>query len=111
MLRFMNGYIPNVYEAQIDKGLVREVDGIRFCQNILLDENMKFNELAKKGGRLHSIISALHCPLYIDRLQGGTYIDEYPYDMALLNEYKNLLGDNFWGFQMHEWLSNYSSDL
>ncbi len=111
MLKFMNGYLPDVYKAQVDAGLVRMGDGIRFCQNILLDEKMKFNELAKKDGELYNIVKELDCPFYIDRLQGGTYIDEYPYDRALLDEYKRMLGDNFWGFQMHEWLSNYASDI
>ncbi|MBQ7643192.1 MAG: hypothetical protein IJS67_04745, partial [Clostridia bacterium] len=44
-------------------------------------------------------------------LQGGCYIDEYPYDEQLLKEYKEMLGDNFWGFQMHEWMNNYRTDV
>jgi hypothetical protein len=91
-------------------GLVGENDGIRFQQSIDLPEELKFNNLAKKGGKLYNIIKERNCPLLIDRLQGGCYIENYPYDPSLLEEYRELLGDRFFGFQMHEWLSNYRSD-
>ena len=111
MLRFLNGYLPEVWDAQIKAGLVRDVDGIRLCQSNTIEKHMQFNGIAKKGGELYNILSERRCPFYIDRLQGGLCIDEYPYDTALLNDYKEMLGDNFWGFQMHEWLSNYASDI
>lgn len=110
MFRFIHGYLPGVWEAQVRAGLVGENDGIRFCQNIMLRDELKFNRLAAKGSDLYKILSARKCPFYIDRIQGGVYIDEYPYDGALLAEYKEMLGDNFWGFQMHEWMSNYRHD-
>ena len=108
---FLHGYLPKLWEAQVKAGLVREQDGIRFCQNIMQKPEWKFNELAKKGGELYNIVKERNCPFYIDRIQGGVFIDEYPYDQELIAEYKNLLGDKFWGFQMHEWLSNYYHDV
>ena len=111
MFRFLHGYLPDYWDAQVKAGLVGENDGIRFCQNIKLKDDMKFNALAAKGGELYRIVSERKCPFYIDRLQGGTYIDDYPYDEELLCEYKEMLGDNFFGFQMHEWMSNYRGDL
>ena len=111
MFRFLHGYLPKYWDAQVKAGLVGENDGIRFCQNIKLRDEMKFNRLAAKGGELYNILSERKCPFYIDRLQGGTYIDEYPYDEELLNEYREMLGDNFFGFQMHEWMSNYRGDV
>lgn len=111
MFYFLHGYLPGVWEAQVNTGLVGENDGIRFCQNIMLDENLKFNKLAAKGGKLYNIVAERKCPFYIDRLQGGTYIDDYKYDKTLIYEYKKLLGDNFWGFQMHEWVSNYRYEV
>lgn len=110
MFTFLHGYLPGVWEAQVKAGIVGENDGIRFCQNIMLKDELKFNNLAAKGSELYNILKERKCPFYIDRLQGGVYIDEYEYDEELLNEYKELLGDNFWGFQMHEWLNNYRSD-
>lgn len=110
MFTFFHAYLPKVWEAQEKAGLIGANDGVRFCQNILLAPQMKFNQLAKKGGELYNILADRKCPFYIDRLQGGTYIEEYPYDKELLREYKDLLKENFWGFQIHEWMSNYRYD-
>jgi len=108
---FLHGYHPLLWQPQVDAGLVNDGDGIRFCQSKLIADDLKFNRLAAKGGELYQILSERKCPFYIDRLQGGCYIDDYVYDQGLLAEYRTLLGENFWGFQMHEWLSNYRSDL
>ena len=107
----LHAYYPEVWEAQVKAGLVREEDGIRFCQSLQTDADVKFNELAKKGGDLYNLCKKEKRPFYIDRLQGGSAYQNYVYDEALLNEYKEMLGEKFWGFQMHEWLSNYFTDL
>ncbi len=107
----LHAYHPEVWDAQVKAGLVREGDGIRFCQSLQTDPEVKFNALAAKGGALYSICKTENRPFYIDRLQGGSAFQNYVYDEALLAEYKDMLGENFWGFQMHEWLSNYKSDL
>lgn len=111
MFRFMHGYMPKYWDAQVKAGLVGENDGIRFCQSLPIKDELKFNKLAAKGGELYKIISDRKCAFYIDRLQGGVYIDEYPYDEELLNEYREMLGDKFLGFQIHEWMSNYRNDV
>ncbi|MBP3919000.1 MAG: hypothetical protein J6I50_07515 [Clostridia bacterium] len=111
MFTYLHCYMPETWQAQIDAGLVRPGDGIRYSQSIDIDEHLKFNNLAKIGGDLYNYVKEHRCPLYIDRLQGGCFLEEYPYDMALVDEYRRLLGDRFWGFQMHEWMSNVSSDL
>ena len=111
MFRFIHGYLPGVWEAQVKAGLVGKNDGIRFCQNLMLKDEMKFNSLAAVGGELHKILSERKCVFYIDRMQGGCYIEDYPYDEELLEIYKEMLGENFWGFQMHEWMSNYRFDV
>ncbi len=110
MFVFFHGYTPDTWDAMLRSGLVGDTDGIRFQQSIDLPDELKFNNLAKKGGKLYNIIKERNCPLFIDRLQGGCYIDNYPYDPSLLEEYREILGDKFYGFQMHEWLSNYRSD-
>ena len=111
MFRFLHGYLPGYWEAQVRAGLVGENDGIRFCEDIMIDKSLQFNELAKKGGALHKLISDEKRVFYVDRLQGGTYIEDYPYDPELLCEYERILGDKFWGFQIHEWMSNYRHDV
>ena len=111
MFTYLHCYLPETWDAQERAGLIRAQDGIRYCQSIEIDEKYKFNNMAKKGGTFYNMVKERRCPMYIDRLQGGCYIEDYPYDMSLIGEYKALLGDNFWGFQMHEWMSNYASDL
>jgi len=110
MFVFFHGYSPDTWDKMLATGLVGDNDGIRFQQSLDLPEELKFNALAKKDDKLYNIVKERNCPFYIDRLQGGCYIENYPYDEALLDEYRNLLGDKFYGFQMHEWLSNYRSD-
>lgn len=110
MFVFFHGYSPDTWDKMLRTGLVSDSDGIRFQESLDLPDELKFNNLAKKGGELYNIIKERSCPFYIDRLQGGCYIENYPYDEALLDEYRTLLGDKFYGFQMHEWLSNYRSD-
>ena len=40
------------------------------------------------------------------------YFEGYDYDFDLLEHYIQMLGkDNFYGFQFHEWCSNYKSDI
>lgn len=111
MFVFLHGYSPDTWDAMVNAGLVRKDDGIRFCQSIEIKDELKFNNLARKDGPLYNIIKERKCPFYVDRLQGGCYFEGYDYDTGLLNDYRDLLGDKFWGFQMHEWLSNYGMDV
>ena len=108
---FFHTYHPDIWDAMIDCGLIKEGDGVKFTQCLGLREENKFNNLAAKGSHLYNYLKKTRAPFYIDRLQGGVYIDKYPYDPDLIAEYRNLLGDEFRGWQMHEWLSNYRSDL
>lgn len=108
---FFHPYLPEIWQAMIDCGLVADGDGVRFSQSLLIREEYKFNNLAAKGTEIYNYVKEHKAPFYIDRLQGGCYIEEYPYDMELVDEYRSMLGDNFKGFQMHEWIPNYRSDL
>ena len=46
MFKFIHGYLPKLWEAQVKSGLIKDGDGIRFCQNIMLKDELKFNVLA-----------------------------------------------------------------
>ena len=111
MFTYLHCYMPETWDAQVKAGLVRKGDGIRFSQSIDIEERLKFNRLAGAQGELYNYVREHNCPFYIDRLQGGCFIEEYPYDMDLVEEYRTMLGDKFWGFQMHEWGSNIRSDF
>lgn len=109
-LVFFHPYSEETFDAMLAAGFVREGDGIRFPQSLLVKPEKAFNAQTR-GSKLYEYVKRTRAPLYIDRLQGGSYIEEYPYDMALVDEYREMLGENFYGWQMHEWLSNYKSDL
>ena len=57
MLNFIHGYHPELWDAQINSGLVNPGDGIRFCQSKLISEHMKFNSLAAKGTPLYRYLA------------------------------------------------------
>lgn len=67
---------------------------------------MKFNRLAVKSGKLHSLLKEGEYPFYVDRVAGGIGWYGYKFDPELIREYADLLGDWFLGFQLHESVSN-----
>jgi len=111
MFTFFEAYMPECWDGLVKRGFIRPGTGLRYCQNKMLEDDQKFNILAAEGGKFHRLVKEMDCPMYIDRLQGGCYIDEYPYDRKLLAHYRQLLGDKFYGFQMHEWMSNLMTDF
>ena len=111
MFSFLHSYSPEVWGPTVRHGLFGDHDGVRFHQWLLTAEDRRFNVLATKDSDVYNIVRDGRRPLYIDRIQGGCNISEYPYDQNLLNVYRDMLGDNFMGFQMHEWFSNYGSDV
>ena len=111
MFKYLHSYHPEMWEAQVRDGFIDQYAGLRFCQSLTINPHLKFNNLALRGGVFDSIVRDLKGPLLIDRLQGGCYIDDYVYDPALVQYYTELLGDDFYGFQFHEWASNLRNDL
>ena len=81
MFTYLHCYMPETWDAQIKAGLIRPGDGIRFSQSVDIDERLKFNSLARIGGDLYNYVRENNCPFYIDRLQGGCFLEEYPYDL------------------------------
>ncbi len=111
MFRFIHTYTEDSFPGLFEKDLWREGDGLKLMHKNYLPEHRSFNEIAKVGGILYSRLKELNCPFYIDRFQGGIpFSYSYDYDKNLLDEYKNMLGDKFLGFQMHEWVSNFESE-
>lgn len=102
---FFHGYDSKLWDGFVKRGLIDSHAGIRFCQNLMLEDDKKFNRLMKEDKRLQALLKEGY-PLYIDRLQGGAYIDTYRYDFGVIDS----LGDGFYGFQMHEWMSNLRTD-
>ena len=111
MFTFFHGYLPQVWQAYADRGLLDENAGLRVCQVVTVEPERQFNQIAKKGGDLWNYQKENRLPMYVDRLQGGCHYYAYPYDRALLAEWRDLLGENFRGFQMHEWMNNICADV
>lgn len=111
MFTYFHCYHPDTWEAQIKAGFIDEHAGVRFMQTATLDEKLKFNVLAAKGSPFYNMMLNNPMPMYIDRLQGGCVFEDYKYDWSLVDCYREMLGDKFLGFQMHEWMNNLASDL
>ncbi len=111
MFTYYHCYLPETWDAQVKAGLIDEHAGVRFMHSSMANENDKFNVTAAMGTDFQKMMAEKRLPMYIDRLQGGIFFEEYDFDQELLDYYKELLGDNFKGFQMHEWMSNLASDI
>ncbi|MBE6731907.1 MAG: hypothetical protein E7564_09480 [Ruminococcaceae bacterium] len=112
MFRFIHTYTNESFEGLFKNGLFREGDGLKLMHKNYLPDEKSFNNYASKDSKLFSVLKNLKCPFYIDRFQGGiAFPYAYDYNKELLEEYKNLLGENFWGFQMHEWASNHRGEM
>lgn len=86
----------------IRHGFINEDSGFKVMHNYTIEENKKFNIIASQGGKLCRLIDEMKCPFYIDRLLGGTYYHSYSFSKELLMYYENMLGDLFYGIQIHE---------
>ncbi|MBR3818317.1 MAG: hypothetical protein IKJ41_04130 [Clostridia bacterium] len=111
MFTYFHCYHPQTWEAQKECGLIDEHAGVRFMQTATLPEELKFNNLAAKGSSFYNMMLENRLPMYIDRLQGGVVFEDYKFDWRLVDYYREILGDKFIGFQMHEWMNNLASDL
>ena len=111
MFTYFHAYMPENWKGQELRGLIDEHAGVRFVQLDDLEADHKFNNLAAVGSPLYKMMEETRMPMYIDRLQGGCFLENYPYDWELVKKYEDMLGEKFFGFQMHEWASNLFNDI
>ena len=113
MFRYYHTYMPEIWQGMIKNGFIDSTSGIRLPLNIeyeVLPDRL-FNNIAKKDGTVWNIVKDGKLGLYVDRLSGGIFYFDYKPDIKLIEEYKELCGDSFLGFQMHEWASNYLGEF
>ena len=111
MLTFFHTYTEAAFPALVKSGLWREGDGLKLMHKPDYRPPHDFNAALAPGAPLETLLKELRCPFYVDRLQGGIgYPRRYPYNPAVVSHICDLLGDRFFGFQMHEWASNLRSD-
>ncbi len=109
--QFIHTYLPGTFEGLEKSGLWRECDGLKIMHKNYFSPDRQFNEICAPGSPLFRLLEERRCVFYVDRYQGGIAMPyAYDYDPAKVQALAELLGDNFWGFQMHEWASNYRSE-
>ncbi len=112
MICFIHTFTQDTIDILLSSGLFRKGHGLKIMHKPDYLPPYDFNSVAKEGGVLHGTLERLSCPFYIDRFQGGLgYTKTYPYDSELLKKYKDSKVFSFMGFQLHEWASNYRSDI
>lgn len=105
-MKFFHVYNEKCYEGLVKNNLLNEDSGFKIQHAFSVPGELKFNEFAAKGTRLHSMIKENKIPFYVDRITGGITYHEYAFDKDLIREYESILGDWFLGFQLHESASN-----
>ncbi len=93
---------PRYFEGSMKTGIFRQNDGVKITQHYLTPEEMKFNRIAAKDGALYRLVRESAGCFYVDRVQGGTFISHYDYDLDLADKYDRITDGRFLGFQIHE---------
>jgi len=109
-MKFFHVYNEEYFEGLEKNNLINRDTGFKLQHCFPLQDNIKFNRLAAKGSKLHSLIKNGNHPFYIDRIAGGVTYHKYDFDFSLLHEYENILGKWFLGIQLHESASNRNND-
>lgn len=109
-MKFFHVYNEKYFEGLVKNNLINEDSGFKIQHVFAMPEELKFNSIAAKGEKLHSLIKENRYPFYVDRIAGGCTYHEYPFDKTLIREYEQLLGKWFLGFQLHESASNRRQD-
>jgi hypothetical protein len=91
-------------------GLIRRSTGVRLIHSPWGGDARRFNVVARRGGRLHEIVSQARCPFVVDRVVGGSPYHPYVFDADLVKTYAAMLGDRLLGGQVHEVLSNVNNE-
>ncbi len=105
-MKFFHVYNEECFKGLEKNGMINQDTGFKIQHCFALPEHMKFNNLAAKGGKLYQLLKEGNYPFYVDRLAGGVIYYKYEFDRNLIKMYKDLLGDWFLGFQLHESASN-----
>ena len=101
-MKFFHVYNDKYFDGLVKNGLINKNTGFKIQHCFTVPEEIKFNRIAAKGGKLHSLLKEGNYAFYVDRLAGGISWYEYDFDRTLIREYSEMLGDWFLGFQLHE---------
>ena len=71
-MKFFHVYNERYFAGLEKNGLINEDTGFKIQHVFAMPEELKFNSIAAKDGKLHSMIRENRYPFYVDRLAGGT---------------------------------------
>lgn len=109
-MKFFHVYNERSFEGLVKNGFLNEDSGFKIQHAFCVPDELRFNRFAAKGTRLHSMLKEGNYPFYVDRIAGGVTYYKYDFDRSLIEEYNDMLGDWFLGFQLHESASNRFGD-
>ncbi len=105
-MKFYHVYNDEHFKGLEINGLINKDTGFKLQHDFPVPFDLKFNVYAAKGTKLYNYIKDNKFPFYVDRICGGTTWHDYVFDKSLVEEYRNMLGNDFLGFQLHESGSN-----
>ena len=105
-MKFFHVYNEECIKGLEKNNLLNKDSGFKIQHDFPVPVHLLFNQFAAKGSKLYNLVKENHIPLYIDRIAGGSTYFPYTFDKSLIEEYRDLLGDSFLGFQLHESGSN-----
>ncbi len=105
-MKFFHVYNEVCFNGLEKNGLINKNSGFKIQHCFAVPNERKFNTMAQKDGVLYNLIKDGNHPFYVDRIAGGITYYPYKFDQKLIQEYSELLGDWFLGFQLHESGSN-----
>lgn len=105
-MKFFHVYNEKCFKGLEKNGLLNKDSGFKIQHAFSVPEPYKFHNIAAKEGVLFRLLKEMNAPFYVDRIAGGITYYPYRFDERLIDTYKNLLGDWFLGFQLHESGSN-----
>lgn len=105
-MKFFHVYNDVYLEGLQKNGFLNKDSGFKIQNVFSVPKHLTFNHYAAVGTKLYNMIKEHHIPFYVDRIAGGITYYPYTFDRALIREYRNILGDDFLGFQLHESASN-----
>ena len=105
-MKFFHVYNEDCIKGLEKNGLINKDTGFKLQHCFAVPKERLFNNIARVGGMLHSLIKENNIPFYVDRIAGGITYYPYQFDKKLIEVYRDLLGDEFLGFQLHESASN-----
>ncbi len=109
-MKFFHVYSEPYFEGLVKNSLINEDTGFKIQHAFSVPEHLKFNELASFDGAFYKLIKEGRYPFYVDRIAGGITYHRYDFDKRLVDAYRDILGDWFLGFQLHESASNRRHD-